>query len=469
MKLKSCFALAGAGCLAVSSMAVANDVVIEWNSAYLQSIREFPTGPGDIARNGAMLHAAVFNAVNALDQTHVAYGGFNFVPDPGASKKAAATEAAYQVLTALYPARAAEFAALRTTTQSGIGAAELNAGRAIGLAAANHIIALRSGDGHDGDPSYTPGPNPGDWQPTQPGDPVHPQWGNVTPWGMTNGAQFRPDRLTNYGSMANFLASQEYADNVNEVKQLGRIDSWTPADEEYQIAFFWANDRNGTYKPPGHLNEITHTIANRQFAGMNEDDRISVSARLFALANAAMADAGVAAWDCKYNTGFDLWRPITAIQNAHLDGNPMTDQDAFWEPLNNVDPDGPGPMLPDPFSPQFPAYVSGHATFGAAHAKIMELFFGGDEIVGGPLEIGTDDPYVPGLTRTFANWSDMALENGRSRVYLGVHYQFDADDGYTMGSGLAEWMFNKYFVEIPSPGPIALLSIAGVLVFRRRR
>ena len=107
-----------------------------------------------------------------------------------------------------------------------------------------------------------------------------------------------------------------------------------------------------------------------------------------------------------------------------------------------MDPDGAGPRLADPFTPPFPAFISGHATFGAAQAAIMRNFFGRDKFA--PLTIGTDDPYVPGLTRTFTSWETMARENGRSRIYLGVHWQWDADDGYTAGTKLANYLFHHY-------------------------
>ena len=462
--------IAGSAALALAVCVGAQaDVITEWNQLYREAIRQAPEGPGQIARAGAMMHSAMFNAVNAVDQTHNSYGGFGVTSGPGTSRAAAAAVAAHSVLTSLYPVTLhGEF---NTQLASSLGSIPdgpgKTAGMVLGQQAANHIIALRSGDGHDADSSYTPGAAPGDWVPTQMGPAVHPQWGSVTPWGLNSGAQFRPNRLAAYGTMANFLASPEYRDQLNDVKANGRIDSWTPADEQYQIAFFWANDRNGTYKPPGHLNSITQTFADQAFAGLSEDERLSQNARLYALLNIALADAGVAAWDCKYNSEFDLWRPITGIQNAHLDGNAETISDPTWEPLNHVDPDGMGPLQPDPFSPQFPAYVSGHATFGAAHAAIMREFFGSDTF--DPTLFGTEDPYVLGLQREFSSWEAMARENARSRVYLGVHWQIDGDDGYMTGTNVGEWIFSNYLTAVPTPGSLALIGMAMVPFLRRRR
>ena len=459
-----CAALALAVCAGTRA-----DVITDWNQLYREAIRQAPNGPGEIARAGAMMHAAMFNAVNAVDQTHNAYGGFGVTAGSGTSRAAAAAVAAHSVLTSLYPASL--HGAFDSQLATSLGAIPDGPGKTAGITlgnqAANHIIALRSGDGHDADSSYTPGMAPGDWVPTQAGPAVHPQWGNVTPWGLSSGAQFRPNRLAAYGTMANFLASDEYRDQFNDVKENGRIDRWTPADEQYQIAFFWGNDRNGTFKPPGHLNSITQTFADKAFAGLSEDERLSQNARLYALLNIALADAGIAAWDCKYNSQFDLWRPITGIQNADSDGNPNTISDPTWEPLNHVDPDGAGPLAADPFSPQFPAYISGHATFGAAHAAIMREFFGSDAF--DPTLFGTDDPYVQGLQREFSSWEAMARENARSRVYLGVHWQMDGDDGYLTGTGVGEWIFSHYLTAVPTPGSLALIGVAMIPLLRRRR
>jgi len=447
------------------------DEVTDWQQVLQNMVRQAPNNPPHMARGGAMMSTAVFNAINAVDQTHFSYGGFADVAGPGTSRRAAAVQAAYDVLSHLYPAQQAQLDTALLNSLAGIeeAPAEVLAGRSLGSSAASHIIALRSGDGSDPpNPPYTPGGNPGDWRPTAP-DPfaAGPVYGNVTPWGIPSGSAYRPDRLSSHGTMADFLASQEYADAYNDVKDNGRIDSWTPADEEYQIAFFWGNDRNGTYKPPGHLNYITQVFADREFSGLPDAEQLSKNARLFALVNMAMADGGIAAWDCKYLSDFDLWRPITGIHEADTDGNAMTVTDPTWEPLNHVDPDGMGPMLADPFSPPFPAYVSGHATFGAAQAGIMRLFFGSDTFA--DLEIGTDDPYVPGLTRTFTSWEDMARENGRSRVYLGVHWQFDADDGYTMGTAVAEYIFANFLQQVPAPGVAGLSLGLALLGLRRRR
>jgi len=137
---------------------------------------------------------------------------------------------------------------------------------------------------------------------------------------------------------------------------------------------------------------------------------------------------GAAAWDAKYAAGVDLWRPETAVQLAHLDGNGDTEADPLWTPLSTT-------YGGSRFSPPFPAYVSGHATFGAAHGRMMANHFGTDHKT---FTLGTEEPFAPGVKRTYKSFSAAARENGISRVYLGVHYRWDAEMAYPAGVRLAD-------------------------------
>jgi membrane-associated phospholipid phosphatase len=196
--------------------------------------------------------------------------------------------------------------------------------------------------------------------------------------------------------------------------------------DQTEIAFFWANDLDGTYKPPGHLFRLTQIVAKQRNLSVLEN------ARLFALVAIAMADAAIVAWDAKYADNYiNLWRPASGIQLADTDGNLVTREDRNWTPLSV------NPATGASFTPPFPAYVSGHATFGAVHAGIMRHYFGTDNV---SFELDTDDPSVPYTKRRFNSFSAAALENGRSRVYLGVHYQWDADHGYESGTKLADYI-----------------------------
>jgi PAP2 superfamily len=283
----------------------------------------------------------------------------------------------------------------------------------------NAMKAARADDGADDPAGYIPDNVPGAWRPTDGCTAVTPVWGNVRPFAMTSGSQFRrPPPAVDYPTL---LASSTYASQLAEVRNLGRDDPSTRTADQTQAAWFWANDLDGTYKPPGQLLAHTRIVAEAQLT-----DGLQ-TARLFALVSLAMADAGIAAWDMKYLTSFDLWRPETAIQLAPV--NP----DQTWEPLS-ADRNGVS------FSPCFPAWVSGHATFGAAWAGIMRSELG-DNIT---FIATTEDPHAVGVTRTFNSFTTAATENARSRIYLGVHYQFDADDGTATGYNIANHIYNNY-------------------------
>jgi len=243
---------------------------------------------------------------------------------------------------------------------------------------------------------------------------------------MSYGQSFRPPQPGGYAYKADMLKSSEYAAQVNEVKKLGSATSATRTPEQTEIAFFWANDLDKTYKPPGQLFEITKIVSDQKGLTLVQN------ARLFALVALGMADAGIVAWDAKYDTNLDLWRPESAIQLATTDGNPATAGDPNWKPLSKNPANGKS------FSPPFPAYVSGHATFGAVHAAIMRLYFGTDNVT---FTATTEDPNLPaGVERTFNSFTEAARENGRSRVYLGVHFQWDGDHGFISGTALGEYV-----------------------------
>lgn len=413
------------------------DVIIEWNTIYLEAIRKTGGAPGPIARAGAMMHVAMYDAVNAIRPTAKPYLSGLPTPDLDTSAEAAAIYAAHTVLCKIYQPIVNFLnnelnASIKDLTAS--DSAIMN-GKTFGEAVGNLMLQSRASDGSTDKMPYTPGNEPGDWRPTGSGDAVTPRWANVKPFAIMAKDQFRPPFPAGYSTKRDLLKSAEYSTQLNEVKRLGAANSVARTSEQRQIAFFWANDLDGTYKPPGQLFRFTQIVANQRNLSLE------AKARLFALVGLALADAGIAAWDAKYPTDenaskpgtpkISLWRPETAIRLADTDDNLLTQQDPTWEALS-VDRAGKR------FSPAFPAYVSGHATFGAAHAGIMRNFFGTDNV---NFELETDDPNASGIKRAFSSFSAAALENGRSRVYLGVHYQWDADHGYITGSALADYVF----------------------------
>jgi hypothetical protein len=219
------------------------------------------------------------------------------------------------------------------------------------------------------------------------------------------------------------LNSVAYARAYNEVKSIGAKDSITRTADQSQIAIFWAYDSAGLGSPPGMYDQQVALIAKQNHNSLVEN------ARLFALVNMAQADAGIAAWHSKYEN--DFWRPVTAIQRGAEDGNPLTAPDVNWQPLG-----APGFGGTTDFTPPFPAYVSGHATFGAAVYEVLTNYYHTDRM---SFTLASDE--MPGVTRSFTRFSQAADENALSRVYMGVHWRFDATMGQRMGRQVADITF----------------------------
>ncbi|MEV0827611.1 DNRLRE domain-containing protein [Nonomuraea rubra] len=406
-----------------------------WTRMLLEAYKEAGGAPGPLSRAGAMMYGAMYDAVHSIWGEGRPY---LLNVQAGLQRYGAATtaidHAAHTVLVSVWPQQKAFFdQALADAPQSSstLPSAEDRAlGESIGLQTAQAMINARADDGYADTFAYTPGASPGDWQKTDLNEAATPHWGRVTPFGLARGDQFRPALPGGATTMNGLLGSQEYADNVNEVKQVGRADA--PASvrttDQTTLAHFWANDLDNTYKPPGQLFEHTLIVTKAK-----SDLGTFQTSQLFALVALAMGDAGIAAWDAKYETAVDLWRPETAIKNAHLDSRPDTEPEATWKPESKR-------TTGASFSPNFPAYVSGHATFAGAWAGVMKRYLG-DTFA---WTATTNDPFTPGVTRTFTSFSAAATENALSRVYLGVHYRFDGTNGVTTGDQVANHIYTNY-------------------------
>ncbi len=432
--------LSAVGLCALSGLAQAGDPVTAWNDLYLDAVRSGPASPGAITRDLAIMNVGVYDALAAINKRTIPYGPAQPVA-PGASAEAAAHAAAWQALVSVRPSQQAMFDAAFASWMAGIpnGPAK-DEGVKVGLACANALLALRANDGSKSTINYVPGNLPGDWKPTFPdfSPPVTPHWGNVVPWVMDTAEEFRPP-----ASWLPQLTSNKYAQHVNEVKSLGALNSKTRTAYQSETAFFWANDKNGTYKPPGHMVDYALRVSEQQ--GLN----FQQNARLLGLLSLAMADGVICCWDTKYDTDRDLWRPIDAIRRADEDNNPKTEKDAGWLPFA-------------PSTPAFPSYTSGHQMFGAVHAAIERQFFGRDWLK----HTVTSDDGPPGQVRTYWNFTFPALENGRSRIYLGIHYQFDCDVAYAGGTQVGNLVYREALkranpADTNSDGVLNFKDIAG--------
>jgi hypothetical protein len=406
------------------------DVILDWNASLLTVVRDWTTLSNDpysnrvvfspppvVARNLAMVHAAMFDAVNAVEQLYPQYHADVTAPT-GTSEVVAAAAAAQRVAATLYSKideQAIFSAALTEALNSVPDGPAKDQGLAVGRQVGDAIIAWRKGDGASATVSYVPGTAPGQWQRTFPDyyPPLLPQWPGVKPFAMTSGSEFRPPPPPS-------LNSAEYAAAVDQVQRIGGYTSTDRTDEQTDIALFWA-DGGGTYTPPGHWNQIAADVALAQQTSLMQN------ARLFMMLNVAEADAGIACWDAKYDYGF--WRPIDAIRKADVDGNSATTPDTNWTPLIRT--------------PNFPSYMSGHSTFSSAAATVLDAVFGtnvsftsvADDHTGfreRPLK--TDEV----LTRSFTSFDEAAAEAGMSRIYGGIHYAFDNTAGQNVGRSIGQ-------------------------------
>jgi PAP2 superfamily len=343
------------------------DMVTDWNVIATNTAAAPLTNGVLQTRIFAMTHAAIHDAVNAINRRYQPYA-LDMQASLNASPEAAVSAAAHDVLVHELPAiQKPLLDAAYTNSLSGIpdGAAK-NAGIAIGQAAAAAIIALRSSDGANAPMPYTPGSGPGVWIPTPPGflPASLAGWGNVTPFTLRSGAQFRLDPPEYFD-----LTSEEYTADYNEVKSVGEVNSPSRTAEQSQIAAFW-------YEPSAQgWNRLTRVVSARHNLDLWEN------ARLFALVNFALADAYIAHFDSKYL--YNFWRPVTAIRAGDTDGNPDTAPDPAWTPFL--------------VTPSIPDYPSGHSTAGGAAAMALARFFGQDQV---PFTT-TSGPPFPGITRSF--------------------------------------------------------------------
>lgn len=424
-------------------------------------------GPTRAARALGMVQGAVFDAVNSIDRSYTPYlmtrtfGTF-------ASKHAAVAVAAHDTLVSLFPQQrfTLDMALNLYLVAVPNGAAE-NEGIRAGRAAAATMIAARQNDGSDVMMTYTPGTLPGQHRP----DPLNPTQGFLTPkWGGVV-----PFTLNAGGGVDAFqappppvLTSPEYAAAFNEVKVVGAEDAAT-ADrdgnglpdrtaQQTMIGIYWGYDGSrGLGTPPRLYNQITQTLA------VQQHNTLVQNARLFALVNLAMADAGIQCWDVKFDENF--WRPVLGVREADPgtgptglgDGNPLTQGEVGWEPLGAPNTNAPAGSIN--FTPNFPAYASGHASFGAALFKTLARFYGrdnirftfvSDEFNGRNRDVsGAVRPLIP---RTFTSFSQAAEENGQSRIYLGIHWAFDKTEGIASGNRIANFVFDNFLRPRGSAG-----------------
>jgi hypothetical protein len=385
------------------------DQVIQWNRTLLQILQTPGAQPATVhpTRSMAITQLAVYDAVNAIEG-----GGRPYLSQPkashAASPAAAAAAAAHRVLLTLFPTQEAVIDAKFQDSLSQIGRGDhARRGIAVGERAAEAILAARAHDGSAATPPvFAPTPRPGEYQLTPPtfSPPVFTHWGEVAPFALRSGSQFRappPPAVT----------SPRYAADFNEVKSLGKIDSTTRTADQTNIGRFW-----GAAPVQNVWNQIG------QIAGMSFHNSLEQNASMFALLDTSVADGVIALYDSKY--AYHRWRPVTAIGAADGDGNPATTGDPDWAPLAATAPD--------------PSYVGAHAEISKSAAVALRDFFGTDR-----LDFALTTPSLPGIVRGFQSFSHAADEAAASRVYAGQHFRYDEDAGQALGDEVTDFVLAR--------------------------
>jgi hypothetical protein len=440
------------------------DMVLQWNAIAIQAAvndyslpQSYQVGPTRLSRAMAIVQAAVYDTANSIAPQYAAY----LIQEPApadASLDAGVAQAAHDTLVALFPNQQAYLDSALASSLQGIPVSAAVDGAAVGSEVASFILAARASDGAAKDAvgqpvNYTFGQLPGQWR----ADPLHPNqvplgvdWGSVKPFGMISEQQFLPPPPPQLDSLA-------YATAYEEVKTLGSQNSTVRTADQTQIAFFWGYDGQPTVCAPIRFyNQIAEVIAQQE--GNSEVD----NARFFALTNIAMADAAITCWGAKFQ--YDFWRPITAIRENDPgtgptglgSGNPFLagQGDPNWMPLG-----APGHGGNDNFTPPFPSYSSGHGTIGAALFKVMEDFYGTDSV---HFTISTDEfntvTDMPLHPRSYDSFSQAAGENAMSRIYLGIHFHFDATNAITCGDHIGDYDFTHLMLPLKGRSPKALPS-----------
>ena len=392
---------------------VQEDVILQWNRVLMETIRTPGQQPATImpVRSYAIMHAAMFDAVNSIDGSYTSY--LTDVPgSPNASIEAAAAQAAHDVLVGLYPTRAGIFDTELAISLQGIDDNRAQQGIRVGQIVAERMLAARANDGWTvTPPAYSLPATPGNWQPV-PGAAQFTHYPSVISFGISSGTQFRP-------SPPPPLTSATYAADLNEVKELGAVNSAIRTTEQTHVAQLWA----GVGTPTNFLfvwNNVARTVATARALTTVE------KARLFALTNFALHDALQTTFASKFYYG--LWRPVSAIRRADEDGNANTTADPSWSSLIT--------------NPPYPSYAGNNAAIGTSQSTILALFFGRDDIQFQHTWEGAN-----GTTRSYAGFGAMADEEARARVYGGIHFTFDNVAGQSVGRNVA----NNIFANVMRP------------------
>lgn len=389
--MNSISTLVAASVLLAATTTVCADPVIDWNKRAVEFAVAEKVSATAMSRHMALVHVAVFEAVNAISRTHAPYRLRLHAPSD-ALPEAAAAAAAHAVLVGLYPGRRAALDdALAATLQALPESDARREGAAVGTQAAAALLDRRANDGASTALAYSARRGPGFWVPPAHMPALTPHWGMVEPWVLESAAQFRPPPPP-------AVDSARQARDYDETYRLGGKLSTVRSAEQADVARLWITPGVPTWNP------IARQLAVAKGLSLQEN------ARLFALLAMASADALTACWDAKFT--YHGWRPVDAIRSGGVPGRAA---DPAWESA-----------VP---TPPFPGYPSGHACFSAAAQVVLESEFGTGEI---PI-VSLDTPTAPGVTRRYRTLAAIVAEMSNARIWGGIHWRTDQEIGEALG------------------------------------
>ncbi len=394
------------------------DTVTDWNLNFEKAAKAAAQLPPIEMRSAAIVHTAIFDAVNGIAREYEPYFVTEAAP-PGARADAAAIQAAYVTLKALYAAQSASFDAELADSLANLPGSQGNSvsiarGLAWGEHVANLILAWRRQDGFSTTlPGYFGGTAPGVWRslPTATAPDgtlpaIFPQLRYVLPFAMTSPDQFRPEPPFD-------LTSVDYANDVNEVEALGRVDSAVRTSDQTQLAKLWQ----------------ATSIADL-FRGVRpilpQDASLDDNARLFALLSMAGCDALISVFDAKYT--YNFWRPYHAVRLADTDGNPLTVADPTWTALV--------------FAPRHQEYPSAHSIATGAFMRVLAGVLGDEH----PFLLSSTG--FPNFTWTFDSFSDAAAQVQEARIWAGIHFRHSCHVGGAMGIALGDYILGNVLLPV---------------------
>src|SRR5215207_1088550 len=393
--------LLAATMIGAAQSAFAN-VITDWDEKAVAVVTPMSslggTSPYLAVRMMGMVHAAMFDAVNSIEQRYRPYL-VQLPGDPATSKEAAAAAAAATILATIDAKTAGEMkAALATYLATLPDGPAKSDGIALGETVAAKVIEARANDGCDVLDAYRPRTTSGVYVPTA--ITLSSMWPDMKPFAIARGSQFRPKPPI-------ALESKEWATDFNELKDYGGKISTKRAAQQTETALFWTSPLLA-YQP------LVRQLVTAKQMGVVD------SARFMALEAVALNDAVIAVLDAKYH--YNFWRPITAIRNGDIDGNPATDSEATWQPMANT--------------PMHPEYPCSHCIQSGSVAAVVKAVLGGVDIP----EVALTSPATPGVTHRWTNMTAFTEEIANARIWAGFHYRFSTRVGTLMGYEIGEYV-----------------------------